>query len=801
MPEPHRARERSRRTRQAPILRRVCLWALAVCLVACTANQRLRLGRRHGPQGVRDREVASLADGAIDYWTQVRPILESRCVVCHGCYDAPCQVKLGSPEGIDRGASEDRVYDALRPLKADTTRLFEDAQSTGEWRDKGFYPIVNERSQTVAASREAGLMLQLLELKRDHPVVAGAPLPEDVDITLGREHECPTVEELPRHARKHPEWGMPYGLPGLDRSEHNVLVQWLEEGALHVAARPPPPQLLTEVARWEALLNRDDLRSRLASRYIFEHLFLAHLYFDDGPSDGAPQFFEMVRSRTPPGTAIDRIGTRRPYDDPGVARPYYRLSPVRESLVAKLHLPYRLDRARMARWRELFFDAEFPVTALPAYTAEVASNPFESFHELPVPSRYRFMLDESEFTIMGFIKGAVCRGPIALNVINDHFHIFFIDPDLDTKLFDAKFLHDHADDLRMPAAAGSSAPPVRTWMRDAARQKSYMDAKEKVIQAEFGTHGVKLDMLWDGDGHNPNAALTVFRHFDSASVVRGMVGDPPKTAWVLGYPLLERIHYLLVAGFDVYGNVGHQLATRTAMDFLRMEAEFTFLGFVPPAARKKERDFWYRGAPEPLYAVLGRLNDIDVRTDIQYKTATPKLELYEMLRERFAPVSEGTYTVGNDGVTASTTTALSRLGSIVGVAASRLPEVSFLLVPDGAQGPAAFSLIRNSAHLNVAQPLLEDKRRARTEDTLTVARGFVGTYPNALFVVPEAELADFAEGVSTLRLKPDYVALHARFGVGRTDAEFWPTVDEMHALFRRMAPIKFGVFDLSRVAD
>jgi hypothetical protein len=27
-------------------------------------------------------------------YRDVAPILESRCVVCHGCYDAPCQLKL-----------------------------------------------------------------------------------------------------------------------------------------------------------------------------------------------------------------------------------------------------------------------------------------------------------------------------------------------------------------------------------------------------------------------------------------------------------------------------------------------------------------------------------------------------------------------------------------------------------------------------------------------------------------------------------------------------------------------------------
>ena len=53
--------------------------------------------------------------------------------------------------------------------------------------------------------------------------------------------------------------------------------------------------------------------------------------------------------------------------------------------------------------------------------------------------------------------------------------------------------------------------------------------------------GYTLDDIWDGDGRNPNALLTVFRHFDSAVVMKGAAGDLPKTLFVLDYPLLERL--------------------------------------------------------------------------------------------------------------------------------------------------------------------------------------------------------------------------------------------------------------------
>jgi hypothetical protein len=80
-----------------------------------------------------------------------------------------------------------------------------------------------------------------------------------------------------------------------------------------------------------------------------------------------------------------------------------------------------------------------------------------------------------------------------------------------------------------------------------------------------------MDDLWNGKpSHrdesyaepNTNAALTIVRHFDSAAVVKGMVGATPKTIFVLDYALLERLVYLLATGFDVFGDMNHQLLTR-----------------------------------------------------------------------------------------------------------------------------------------------------------------------------------------------------------------------------------------------
>ena len=58
--------------------------------------------------------LQSLPQQQLSYEDEVRPVLQRRCVVCHGCYDAPCQLKLSSPAGITRGASKELVYNAGR---------------------------------------------------------------------------------------------------------------------------------------------------------------------------------------------------------------------------------------------------------------------------------------------------------------------------------------------------------------------------------------------------------------------------------------------------------------------------------------------------------------------------------------------------------------------------------------------------------------------------------------------------------------------------------------------------------------
>lgn len=51
---------------------------------------------------------------SISYSADVQPIFTRHCVACHACYDSPCQLNLGSGEGVERGANKLPVYSGTR---------------------------------------------------------------------------------------------------------------------------------------------------------------------------------------------------------------------------------------------------------------------------------------------------------------------------------------------------------------------------------------------------------------------------------------------------------------------------------------------------------------------------------------------------------------------------------------------------------------------------------------------------------------------------------------------------------------
>lgn len=797
----------------------------AIVLFSSCTNMVKEYTELFGPSSPQDRElnIAELEqDAHISFTKEVQPILTSRCAVCHSCNDAPCQLNFTSMEGIDRGASKELVYNGARFSQQDPTRLGMDATNTTQWRDKGFFPVLNERRQDEKTNLHNSMLYQALVAKRIHPFPTQGRLPEEYELGVKLKEDesfvhaqvCPTVEVYAEFSKDNPQWGMPYALPPITDSEFNTIETWLKQGAKAEPVKPLSTALEKQVVKWEAFFNAPSNKEQLVSRYIYEHLSLGHLYFSE-VSD--TDFFIIVRSRTPSGEPIDLITTVRPYNDPGVDKFYYRLRYYNRVIVDKTHLPYALNKKRMARYKELFLEPEYTVDVLPSYDSTIAANPFKTFNVIPSKNRYKFMLDEAQFFVGGFIKGAVCRGSIALSVVDDHFWMIFMDPDKSSLSQDSAFLEKVSAKLKMPNEQENSVSLLSVWATYKDLAKEYFKAKADYINTHpERSKGLGIDKIWDGDTVNKNAALTVYRHHDSATVLKGFVGEVPKTGWVVDYPIFERIHYLLVAGFDIYGKAGHQLSTRLYMDFLRYESELQFLAFLPIKDRLKIHQHWYRdtSATEDLKKLLAKVNLNSHETLISYETDDPKKEFFvnvfkHMEMEEF---DQDDYLnrcldfpkickdSGWEEQASAEAKALVKLSDIKGLRTSIFPNVTFMRIKiDGSiENDQVFSIVRNKAYLNVQSLGTSKSARVREEDTIDIVPGFVGAYPNLFLEIERDELTAFVKQYEEIKTHEEYDALVVKYGVRRTNPNFWKSSDWFYKKHLYENKVYAGLFDLNR---
>jgi hypothetical protein len=789
--------------------RATAYFILVLIIVAgCSAYRTVQFKKQYGPVRTVDRTVSAYKPGEVSFYEEVQPILERRCDVCHGCYDAPCQLKLTCYEGLERGGTTKLVYTTrLRPEKP--TRLFIDASSVEEWRQMGFHPVLNERDQTPQANLENSVVNLMLQLKKENPQPETELLPDSFDISKDKKQNCTTAEDFSEYKKKYPLWGMPYALPGLTDKEHKTIVEWLRQGGLIIPRPPMSAKAKQIINQWEEFFNSSSLKQQLVSRYIYEHLFIGHIHFDTLPDR---EFYRLVRSKTGPGEPVVEINTVRPYDHPGVEKFYYRFRKIETTIVVKNHTVYRMNSKKMERYRQLFLRDDYEVSKLPSYDPETASNPFKTFVDLPAKSRYRFLLDDAQYIVMAFIKGPVCRGQIALNVINDHFFVAFFDPEKDTISNDTAFIARVSDFLDLPAS-GENKLNIMSFLTDYQKKQSqYLDAKGKYLaKMDPAKKGNDITHIWNGDGHNDNALLTVFRHFDSASVVKGFVGDTPKTGWVIDFPLLERIYYLLVAGFNVFGNAGHQLETRLYMDFLRMEGENNLLSFLPKDKRKEIRADWYKGArAEHKIHLEAPLRGLKWDTGIVYRTNDPKKEFFAKILEHVGPAAgpkdylnrcpEKNCVDKNTGpLEQRADLALQKVTGLRGPEIQVVKDLDFVRVVTGNKDKdLAYTVIRNKALSNNSFMFEEERRRIVKDDTLTIVKGHLGGYPNSFTRVNLDEIEEFVEGFLKIRDQLSYYNLARKYAIRRTSKNFWEEADWHYQKYLKDEPVEAGLFDMYR---
>ncbi len=735
---------------------------------------------------------------AISYTRDIQPIFTEKCVACHACYDSACQLNLGSGEGAARGATKALVYDGDRSQASKPTRLFYDAFGKTAWQREGFTSVLD------AQGSQAALMARMLELgHRRTPLKPNGKLPDDIVLGLNRENMCPLPEEFDTYADVHPNEGMPLAVTGLNDQQYQTLQRWLAAGApIDQQGLAPSAQEAAQVLQWENLLNTPGARESLVARWLFEHLFIAHIYFEGGEPG---HFFQWVRSRTPSGQPIDLINTRRANDDPGT-RVYYRLWPIQGVIVHKTHITYPLSAAKMERVKSLFYSGDWQATVLPGYGPGRRANPFETFEAIPARARYQFMLDNAEYFVRTFIRGPVCRGQIATDVIRDNFWALFQAPDHDLYITDARYRGKATPLLAMPGQNDDVGSVLSLWLKYRDKRNEY-EALRRHSYANLPAPS--WSTLWAG---NDNALLSIFRHFDSASVNKGLIGEIPQTLWLFDYPLLERTYYQLVVNFDVFGNVSHQAQTRLYFDLIRNGAELNFLRLMPANSRDDFLDDWYQNSGKVKLWMDYESIDDDKPTGLILDKNDPKRDFVKQLLNRYGdlnaspdPINRcvGAY-CSRPGIAPAlrdAEQALSRLTSrpAAGLRViEQLPEATMLRIETRSGQREFYSLLRNRAHSNVAFMLGEAYRYQPGLDTVTIYPGVLSSYPNFMFNIPAEQVPEFVAAMENAKDAHRFEKIVDRWGIRRSHPQFWQYFHDLSTYIRETTPVEEGVLDMNR---
>lgn len=732
----------------------------------------------------------------------IQPIFNARCISCHSCYESPCQMNLQSFAGTQRGANRMSVYRGDRLEEIAPTRMFEDASSTEEWRGQKFFDVLQ--------GKEKSIFWRLMIAAHDRQEFPTVPVRENT--------MCVQSEKEMRALEKHnPEFAMPYALPALSGPEEQKIYNWLQAGAPGQIEKLSLDQLSAaekEIVRdWEKYLNGKDLKSRVVARYLFEHFFLAHFAF---PGKHA-NYLKLVRSSSPCQVAVTPVRARQPNDDPGVKEWFYCFYEDVGATVAKKHIPYEMSLPKLNWLKRNFAQEAWTAKAFPSFAREVSRNPFVAFQDIPVAARYRFLLEDSRYHIMTFIKGPVCNGSIAVNVIREQFFVFFVDPAQDVMVQNKEFANQSESLLILPGNLNAKLGLVRAFkdfQSITELRNRYRALKARELETRF-PKGLDLSYVWKGGGDNPNALLTVFRHDDNAEVVFGAKGDLPRTIFMLDYSIFERLVYNLVVNFDVFGDVQHQAMTRLYMDLIRMEAENNYLDLLPADQRLVVKKDWYRGTltqmkinllNEDQFPKIPTAIKFDAQKDVHAQLVDQIV--FDHLSDRVRgedPINWKKLRPAKVAANVDTPAEAAALRELASVSvheksyfAKLMPEFTVLAIQDGGEIRRVYSLIHNREHENVSWMFGEGQRRDTDSDTLTILPGVKGSYLNEILVVESGKVPQFVKDLRGIGLKRDFEIFRRKYTLGRRSKEFWKVFDQIQAVNQKVSPAEAGYLDLSR---
>jgi hypothetical protein len=750
-------------------------------------------------------------DVRLSFTKDIKPILNTKCVACHACYDAPAQLDLRNAKGVQRGAIKLDPY-SVRETPIESTVLAFNPKTIEDWRTRGFFSVIE-------GGRDS-LMAKMIDLGYKNQFPRNSRIPNDIvlgslDRTFRRVLYAPTLAEFDGYAKLHPKEGMPLAVSGLTAQEYAMLAKWLADGAPFDEVAPQSTEVeRKKIAEWETFLNAPDLKSKLIARYIFEHHNLFHVYFDKAARDSSKiNFFRLVRSSTPPGKDVIPIYTHFP-NSPIDGPYYYRFAINDQTLTAKMHqLVLDATGDKLDRYKAIFAEEKWDVQELPGYTRAEASNPLKTFSAIPAKTRWKFLLADIRLHRGTIVWGPVCRGDLVLSSVQDVEWDFFENPETSLYCNDAEYRAELDPYLAISDEPEDVVSLVVSSRDLIERRKEVL--RKAVNRAKDG-RGIRsrLEDIWKGDREGDTPLVITYRNDDNAFTAEPgiVVGDYPKTTWVLDLPILEHGMYQSVVNFDLFGSVYVWMANREGYGMTRRNAELNFLRFLPAEKRKAIYDSWYLGRasklrPEHSLPDIGP--DAGLPAEIEFKTDDPKREFQEMLlkhvgysreKNRLNMPQPGDKLDPVETALRSIVAAADEGGANWKRFKLNLPEAAFLRIDSPGKDPAVYTITRDRDFTSKAYAGAEHLKLNFNEpkDKITIFPGILTAYPNFIFRVDEKDVGEFAAALIDADKPDKFTAVVERWGVRRTNPDFWQILHSFTDYVRRTRPIEAAIFDVNR---
>ena len=118
--------------------------------------------------------------------------------------------------------------------------------------------------------------MQVLSQKKYYPKIIGSYDPESDKLKCAKDKN-----ELEEYYNDKPQHAMPYGMPALSEKEYDLIANWIKNNGKNDEKEIINIKEENLIKTYENFFNQTSIKNQMMSRYIYEHLYLAHLKIEN----------------------------------------------------------------------------------------------------------------------------------------------------------------------------------------------------------------------------------------------------------------------------------------------------------------------------------------------------------------------------------------------------------------------------------------------------------------------------------------------------------------------------------------